>query len=390
MIGHRENIPVRLAALAAVVTGLTCGGDTTPPNEAPVAVGSIPVISLLEEEVARRSIAEFFSDPDGDELTYAAVSSNPPLATVSMADETLVVTGVEEGTLTVTVTATDPEGEFAVQDVAATVLDNNVAPRIRDSLPVHDLFIVVEDTASDPDTVSEVVLDVFDLFWDPNRDTLTYTASTEHDSVAEVESVDGSVVTTIPVEVAGASLWDSTTLTVTATDPDGLWVAQEALVRVARADYEPWDVIEITDEGGLLLTGNNQPISGCVAMNERAFGDTVYTVHRSEWQVRKGTGWVQVLTTYNELAICSYDDLPNAPAGTYRLAGEVTRWPADTAETDPGDTVRALRQADNVIEIEEESPPPPGLAAAPEPVPGPATGEPLRSRVRVLRRLPQR
>ena len=148
-------------------------------------------------------------------------------------------------------------------------------------------------------------------------------------AVADVESVEGSVVTTIPVGVAGASLWDSTTLTVTATDPDGLSFTQEALVRVAPVDYGAWDALAITDAGGLLLRGNNSPITGCVA-------------------------------------------------------GEVTTWPADTAETDPGDTVRALRRSENVIEVTRgDTSLPPGLGAAPEPGPGHARGAPLRSRAAV-------
>ena len=390
MIGHRRSKQVRFVALAAVVAGLTCGEDT-PPNQPPVAVGDIPPVSVLEGTVARASIGEYFRDPDGDPLSHTAVSSNPTLATVETATQVLIVTGVEKGTLTVTVTATDPEDESATQEVAVTVEDANRAPEMADTLPVHDLFIVVDDTASDPDTVSQVVFDVSAVFSDPNGDTLTYTASIGHDTVAEVESVEGSVVTTIPVGVAGASLWDSTTLTVTATDPDGLSFTQEALVRVAPADYEAWDALVITDAGGLLLRGNNSPITGCVAIDGRTFGDTVYTVHRSEWQVRKGTGWVQLSTTYQELQICSYDDLPSAPAGTYRLAGEVTTWPADTADTDPGDTVRALRRSENVIEVTGgDTSLPPGLGAAPESVSGPATGEPPRSRVRVPRRLPRR
>lgn len=368
MFGHRRRTRARFAALAAAAAVLSCGGDSAP-NEPPVAVGSIPPIDLFKGEVFTKVVAGFFSDPDDDELAYAAVSSNPALATVSMEGATLAVTGVAAGTPIVTVTATDPEEQSATQDVAVTV--ENRAPEVADTLPVHDLFIVAGDTGPDPDTASEVLLDVSGLFRDLDGDALAYAASTEHDSVAEVESVDGSVIATIPVGVADGSLWDSTRITVTATDPDGGSVGQEALVRVAPSDYEPWYVVEITEEGGLQLVGNNQPISGCVAIDRRAFGDTVYTVHRSEWQVRKGTGWVQVLTTYRELAICSWDGLPNAPAGTYRLAGEVTTWPADTS--DPGDTVRALRSSENVIEVTNGNVSP----KAPSP-PDRGSGEPAR------------
>ena len=346
-------------------------------NEPPVPVDSIPPRTLLEGEEVTLDVTDYFSDPDGDTLTFTAASSDNAVATATADGAMVTIKGVLEGGATVTVTATDPGGLSAKQEIDVTVEEVNEAPEIADTLPVHDIFIVVDDSASDPDTLSEVVLDVSGLFSDPNGDELTYTASTKHDSVAEVESVDGSVVTTVPVEVDSTSLWDSTTLTVTATDPEGLSVEQEALVRVARGEYGEWDGLEITDDGKFKLGGLELP--GCFALDEFVFGETVYTVHRSEWQMQQGTGWVQVLGTYDELKVCSWDDLPDAPAGTYRLVGEVTTWPADTADTDPGDTVRALQKSENVIEIEDGSPPPPELGAAAVSAPE-AGGDPLRPR----------
>ena len=351
-------------------------------NQPPVPVDSIPPRTLLEGEEVTLDVTDYFSDPDGDTLTYTAASSDDAVATATADGAMVTIKGVLEGGATVTVTATDPGGLSAKQEIDVTVEEVNEAPEIADTLPVHDIFIVVDDSASDPDTLSEVVLDVSGLFSDPNGDELTYTASTKHDSVAEVESVEGSVVTTVPVEVDSMSLWDSTALTVTATDPDGLSVEQEALVRVARGDYEEWDLIMITDEGKFKLGGSTLELSGCFDLDKYTYGETVYTVHRSEWQMQQGTGWVQVLGTYDELKVCSWGDLPDAPAGTYRLVGEVTTWPADTADTDPGDTVRALRKSANEVTIEEdESPPPPELGAAAVSAPE-AGGDPLRPRTR--------
>ena len=378
MTGQRRRKHLRFATLAAVAAAPACGDPAPPENRAPVAVGEFPPVVLLIGEQFADDVAKYFSDPDDDPLSFSVRSSNVTAATVELGDgDTVTVTAQGEGTATITITAGDPGGLTAQQEIGVTAEFPNRAPEVIDTLPLHDLFIVMEDTASDPDTLSRVVLDASTLFRDPDRDTLAYTASTEHDSVARVESVVGSVITTIPVMAAGPGLWDSTTLTVTATDPEGLSATQEAQVRVAREDYEPWSAVEITDGGGLVLRGNNQPITGCVPIDERPFDDdTVYTVHRSEWQVRRGTGWVRVLGTYRELEICSWDQLSSAPAGVYRLAGEVTTWPADTAETDPGDTVRALRASENVIEISDAGASPrAGLADAgtgAEPGTGPA------------------
>ena len=53
-----------------------------------------------------------FSDADGDALTVSAGSSNTAAATVSVTSDygTLTVTGVAEGTATITVTARDADG----------------------------------------------------------------------------------------------------------------------------------------------------------------------------------------------------------------------------------------------------------------------------------------
>ena len=350
MTGPRRRKRIRVAALAAVAAGLTCGGDPAQPNRPPVAVGSIVPLSLAKQEVVTQGIAEFFSDPDDDDLTYTAVSSETTVAVASISGDSITVTAGTDGLATITITATDPGDLSAEQQMGVKVFPNR-PPAASDTLPLHDLFIVVDGAGSDPDTLSKVVIDASEFFSDPDKHASTYTTSIGHDSVARVESVVGSVITTVPVSVDGASLWDSTTLMVTATDPEGLSVSQETQVRVAHADYEAWPGLVIWDDGDFTFPGNSTPFTGCVPMNARTFGDTVYTVNRSEWQVRKGSGWVQKWTTYRELQVCSYNGLPRAPDGTYRLVGELTLWPADTADTEPGDTLRVLRKSENVIEI---------------------------------------
>ena len=82
-----------------------------------------------------------------------------------------------------------------------------------------------------------------------------YMASTVLDTMAAVESVEGSVVTTIAVAADTALLYDTTMLMVTATDPDGLSVTQETMVRVAASDYEVWEGLQITEEGKFVFAG---------------------------------------------------------------------------------------------------------------------------------------
>ena len=341
-------------------------------NQPPRAVGELEDHILVTDDTVVVDVADLFTDPDDDELSYAARSSDDLVATAETEGSQVTIAATGGGAATVTVLATDPGG--LSDSLSASIRVN--PPVVADTLPVHDLFIVVEEGESDPDTLSKVVIDVSDYFSDPDGDELTYSASTEHDSVAEVDSVSGSVVTTVPVEVDTASLWDSTTVTVTATDPYGLSVSQEAQVRVAHADYAAWDGLEITEEGRVILGGLS--FAGCFPLDEFVYGDTVYTVHRSEWQRQEGTGWVQLAETYKELEVCAFDDLPDEPAGVYRLVGEVTTWPADTADTDEGDTVRALRKSENTVEIEDNAPSPPYASAPGRPSSG--VGDLLRSR----------
>ena len=338
---------------------------------APRAVRKIPGIGLAVDDTARVDVSDYFEDPDDDELVYSVVSSKRSIARASVSGSTVSVEARAAGRVTVTVTATDPQDLSATQEFRVAVAS---------PLPLHDVFVVV-DTAGDVDTLSSVSLDMAGYFGDTDS-VFDYEAEVGRDTVAEIESVKATVVTLEPLVVDTAVLndtvlFDTTTISVTATDDDGLSVMQEAMVRVAPVDYEAWALIEITDEGKVkagLLT-----LSDCFELNGFTWGDSVYTVHWSEWQVRKGSGWVRLPGTYAELEVCSYDDLPDEDPGIYRFVGEASVWTADTTDRD---TVRDLRRADNTIEIEDNGPPPPwDLSSAPEPAQGPAGAGAPRPRV---------
>ena len=74
----------------------------------------------------------YFSDPDGDELTYTAASSDDAVATVSVSGAEVTVEGVAAGSATITVTATDPGGLSSVTQMFDVAVANQ-AP-----LPVGD------------------------------------------------------------------------------------------------------------------------------------------------------------------------------------------------------------------------------------------------------------
>ncbi len=98
-----------------------------PVNDAPEAVGVIPDQTLEEGGgTAEVDLTPYFTDVDGDALSYAAVSSDESAVTVTVVGATLTLSPVVTGTATVTVTASDPDGLTAVQTFGVSVGDSLV------------------------------------------------------------------------------------------------------------------------------------------------------------------------------------------------------------------------------------------------------------------------
>ena len=126
------RLPFSVSVVTAVAAWVVGCGDPQPPvaqsiEDLTVEVGSTESVDL----------GAYFSDPDGDELTYTASSSNTGIATVSVSVATAQVTGVAAGSATVDVTATDPGGLLA--DQTFTVMVPNRAPVA--SEPIEDIEV---------------------------------------------------------------------------------------------------------------------------------------------------------------------------------------------------------------------------------------------------------
>ena len=94
---------------------------TAPTNSAPVTSGSIPAQNLPPNESIRLDVAQYFSDPDGDALTYEATSSDTQIATVTVTESTVIIIGENVGRADIQVTARDPQGGTATQLFPVTV-----------------------------------------------------------------------------------------------------------------------------------------------------------------------------------------------------------------------------------------------------------------------------
>ena len=104
------------AWLAAVddFSGATCNGP-------PEAVGTIPAQALtVSGPAVGVSMKSWFSDPDDDELTYAAASSRAGAVTAVVSGDTVWLVPGAAGTATVTVTASDSDGLSATQAMSVT------------------------------------------------------------------------------------------------------------------------------------------------------------------------------------------------------------------------------------------------------------------------------
>ena len=189
-------------------------------NQAPEALGAIPAQTMTEGDAVTLDVSSFFSDPEGEELTYTAESSDAAVVTAGIEGSSLTVTAAAVGTATVTVTAADPEGLTAAQSAEVTVEAANQAPEAVGAIPAQAM------TEGD-----EVVVDVSPFFSDPDGDELTYTAESS-DAAVVAASIEGSSLTVTAVAEGSA------TVTVTAADPDGLTATQSAEVTVeARAGF---------------------------------------------------------------------------------------------------------------------------------------------------------
>ncbi len=91
------------------------------PNQPPRPVGSIPAQTIETGDGATVDASAYFTDPDGDPLTYSASSSDPGIVSVEVFGATLELQGLREGRATITVTGTDLGGLAATQSFQVTV-----------------------------------------------------------------------------------------------------------------------------------------------------------------------------------------------------------------------------------------------------------------------------
>jgi len=130
--------PDRFTYVVADMDGLadtaTVEVTVTPVNDGPASVGSIPDQMLDEggDEVTVE-LVPFFSDIDGDALSFSAETSDAEVATAAVTGATLVLVPVAYGKAVVTVTAKDSGGLAATQRVTVGVSDRAARDMLNDA-----------------------------------------------------------------------------------------------------------------------------------------------------------------------------------------------------------------------------------------------------------------
>ncbi|MGE5703991.1 MAG: S-layer homology domain-containing protein [Clostridia bacterium] len=193
-----------------VSTSFTATGYTPlPPSNHPPKV-SYPVGQLIYtvgNPPVAFDLCEIFTDADGDELSFTAVSNNPDAVAVTMESYgLLLISPLQEGSAKITLTARDGKGgntsySFDVMVRAAQTVNHD--PKV---LLPNGMRIVILNTDQE--------VDLSEIFTDDDGDTLSFQAVVQDDTVITT-NVTGSTLTITP------HLVGETTITLTADDGKG-------------------------------------------------------------------------------------------------------------------------------------------------------------------------
>ena len=168
------------------------------------------------------SLSSVFEDPDGDPLSYSAVSSDPAVAVVSLSGSTLQVTAAEAGVAQITVSASDGKADGTASDSFSLTVSANKAPEVVS--PIADQVLSESD-----DSVS---ISLAGVFSDPDGDPLSYSAVSSNPAVAVV-SLSGSTLQVTAAEAGVAQITVSASdgkADGTASDSFSLTVGRAAVI----------------------------------------------------------------------------------------------------------------------------------------------------------------
>jgi uncharacterized protein YjdB len=147
-------------------------------------------------------LSEYFTDDDGDDVTYTADSTDPNVVTADVSGSTVTVTVVAPGMARIDVTATDPYNESVRGSFHVEVIDQ--APMVQADEPTKFGPFMIGAT-------QDILLSRY--FSDPEGESLTYTAMSDMTDYVTVSAVGADSTITITAVAAGTAM-----ITITADD----------------------------------------------------------------------------------------------------------------------------------------------------------------------------
>ena len=302
------------------------------PNRPPVPRGTISPLSVPIGETGTVDASQYFTEPDGEALTYSANSSNPAVARVSVGGSTVTVSADAKGTTNVTITATDPGGLAATQTVQVTVPNRGPATIGM----ISDRTVTIGESQT---------LEVAQYFEDPDGDPLTYSATSSNSGVARA-AVSGSILT-ITARAPGTA-----TITVTARDTDRATVNQRFRVTVPQPNRSPQPVGSIPAQ--TLAPGNTATLDASRYFSDPDGDVLTYTATSSSSSVARASvsgsmvTITAVATGSATITVTARDPDGETATQAVRVAVgsagapdlEVPSVTPDSASASPGDTVR--------------------------------------------------
>ncbi|MEK8127757.1 S-layer homology domain-containing protein [Paenibacillus filicis] len=177
-----------------------------------------PQVLTVGEEDGLTDLSLLFADPDGDTLTYSAVSSNPSFVTVSENGGIVKTHALESGTATITVKAMDGRGGQASAAFTVTV---NEPPTVT-AIPLQKLKLPGNSRT----------LDLSGYLSDKEQDELTVTGITYNATIVSL-SLQDLLLTMTPL-----SLGD-TTVTMSVYDGRGGTTRTSFPLKVTLPNQDP-------------------------------------------------------------------------------------------------------------------------------------------------------
>ncbi|MEO6175318.1 MAG: S8 family serine peptidase [Flavobacterium circumlabens] len=252
-----------------------------------------PVVILTEELVYSklnyfdvRQFSNYFSDPDGDKMTYNATVANENIVSVTLGQELgqFVVETHAEGETILTLTATDSNGLSTVQQIKVTVV-NNRAPVALGAQSIIFNRLAIQEAYN------------FEAYFkDPDGDALTFETVVSDPSIASVLKTENGFT----VESLSNG---ETELILTATDSYGASAEQRITVIVNQSEVMELNIFPnpVVNTVNIKWTSRwaGHVVIEVVALN----GSTVRKFNIEDVQLK----------TYSQL------DLTTLPAGAYFL-----------------------------------------------------------------------